>query len=326
MIVRDEEKNLPRALGSVQGLVDEMVIVDTGSTDRTMDVARSWGARVDRIEWTDDFAAARNHSLSLAKGDWILVLDADDEFERDDTPLAWQSIESTDAHGLTVRQSLPYPGVSGVSGVSGVVRDQLSLFRNAPEHRFVYRIHERISVNPSRVERTPIRVTHHGYTPDAMPGKLERNRRLLERMKTDPDSMARVAASYYLGSQLENQHRLEEACREYSLAAYSAIACEFRLYAVFGLARASVTRGDLGLAEKLFGTILESNPGALDAELGMADLRWRQGKWAGARDHFERATHSSLRIFPIPQEPWISFVRKRLETTLGSLTFNRFPS
>jgi glycosyltransferase involved in cell wall biosynthesis len=109
MIVRDEEANLPRVLGSVKGLVDEMVIVDTGSTDRTIDVARSWGARVDRIEWPDDFAAARNHSLSLAKGDWILVLDGDDEFEREDIPVTRGVLEKTSALGVCLEMTICVP-------------------------------------------------------------------------------------------------------------------------------------------------------------------------------------------------------------------------
>ncbi|WP_218080254.1 glycosyltransferase [Anthocerotibacter panamensis] len=78
MIVRDEEALLPRCLESVQGIVDEIIIVDTGSTDRIVEIASSYGAKVFYYEWTDDFAAARNVSLSYAISGWILVLDADE--------------------------------------------------------------------------------------------------------------------------------------------------------------------------------------------------------------------------------------------------------
>src|SRR5689334_266361 len=84
MIVRDEEANLPRCLESAFGLFDEVVIVDTGSTDRTADIARSYGASVSAFRWVDDFAAARNAALGLATGDYIFWMDADETLDRPD--------------------------------------------------------------------------------------------------------------------------------------------------------------------------------------------------------------------------------------------------
>ena len=81
MIVRDEQENLPRALESVRGLFDEIVIVDTGSRDRTVEIAREFGARVFHFAWVDDFAAARNAALAHATGDYAFWLDADDVVE-----------------------------------------------------------------------------------------------------------------------------------------------------------------------------------------------------------------------------------------------------
>lgn len=78
MIVKNEEEHLAKCLASVEPLVDEMIVVDTGSTDKTVDIARVFGAQVHDFEWTSNFAEARNFSLSKAAGDWILVLDADE--------------------------------------------------------------------------------------------------------------------------------------------------------------------------------------------------------------------------------------------------------
>jgi tetratricopeptide (TPR) repeat protein len=83
MIVRNEEPRLGRCLESVRGLVDEIVVVDTGSTDGTVEVARRHGASVHHFEWCEDFAAARNESIRHATGDWIMWLDADDIFPRE---------------------------------------------------------------------------------------------------------------------------------------------------------------------------------------------------------------------------------------------------
>lgn len=81
MIVKNEEENLGRCLDSVKDIVDEIIIVDTGSKDNTVKVAKQFGANVLFYQWNDDFAAARNFSISMAKHDWIFILDADEELE-----------------------------------------------------------------------------------------------------------------------------------------------------------------------------------------------------------------------------------------------------
>ena len=90
MIVKNEEKLLPQCLESVKDVVDEMVIVDTGSTDDTVAIAENYGARVYFHEWNNSFSEARNHAFEHARGlnpDWFLIMDADEELERKDIPL-----------------------------------------------------------------------------------------------------------------------------------------------------------------------------------------------------------------------------------------------
>ena len=85
MIVKNEEANIERALSWGKGFVWEQIVVDTGSTDQTVDIAKSMGACVYDLEWADDFAAARNFAMSLAKGDWIALLDAENTGNSFDT-------------------------------------------------------------------------------------------------------------------------------------------------------------------------------------------------------------------------------------------------
>ena len=78
MIVKNEATRLPQCLRSVQAVVDEMIVLDTGSTDETPAIARQFGAKVFESTWQQDFAAARNEALAQVTGDWVLVLDADE--------------------------------------------------------------------------------------------------------------------------------------------------------------------------------------------------------------------------------------------------------
>ncbi|MDW8115091.1 MAG: glycosyltransferase family 2 protein [Geminocystis sp.] len=86
VIVKNEEENLP-CLESVSSLVTEMVVVDTGSHDKTKDIARKWGAKVYDYQWQDDFSKARNFALQFVTGDWVLVLDGDEKLNEKVIPL-----------------------------------------------------------------------------------------------------------------------------------------------------------------------------------------------------------------------------------------------
>ena len=140
MIVKDEA-NLADCLKSVADLVDEMVVVDTGSTDRTRDIATSLGAGFD-FPWCDNFAAARNEAIQHASGDWIFWLDADDRIDEANQSKLKDLIASLgdDNRVYLMRCAcLPDP----VSGSAAVLR-HARLFRDRPDVRWQYRVHERI--------------------------------------------------------------------------------------------------------------------------------------------------------------------------------------
>ena len=84
MIVKNEEANIERALTWGKGIVSERIVVDTGSTDRTMEIARKMGAAVYEFPWVNDFSAAKNYALSKARCEWIVFLDADEYFSPED--------------------------------------------------------------------------------------------------------------------------------------------------------------------------------------------------------------------------------------------------
>ncbi len=125
MIVRNESAHLADCLGSVADLVDEIVVVDTGSTDGTRDLAARFGARVYEFTWVDSFAAARNESLRHATGDWIFWLDGDeflDEENRLKVKALFDGLKDENA-AYVMKQRSP-----SLCGALVVEADQLRLF------------------------------------------------------------------------------------------------------------------------------------------------------------------------------------------------------
>lgn len=184
LIARDEAEMLGRCLNSVRGLADQVVVVDTGSRDQTAAIATELGAEVYPFTWCDDFSAARNASLEPARGDWVLVLDADEELPIESRALLRQAMETSSV----IAWRLPLVEVGREEeGCHYVPR----LFRNAPGLCFVGRVHEQVfgSLEPLRREwglenrLGCATLLHYGYTRERVRdrGKVQRNLRLLER-------------------------------------------------------------------------------------------------------------------------------------------------
>jgi glycosyltransferase involved in cell wall biosynthesis len=189
MIVKDEEEMLPRTLEAIAPAVDEIIVVDTGSTDRTVEIAESFGAKVLHHEWTGDFAAARNVSVDAATGDWIVWLDADEVLVPEDAP------KLRALTGQTWREAfyLVEKNFTGdVEDGTAVTHNALRVFRNRPEYRFEGRLHEQFAHNlpgylGERVAHTQVRVEHYGYLGVVRDkkDKARRNLELLERQSAE---------------------------------------------------------------------------------------------------------------------------------------------
>jgi glycosyltransferase involved in cell wall biosynthesis len=160
MIVKNEERNLPRCLDSIQGLTSDLIIVDTGSTDATRDIAASYGADVIPFDFTTvDFAAARNHAISRARGQWILVLDADEALAPESAPKIGKLIALGENAGYFLERH-NHSSDSDNPVTDYVVR----LFPNRPNYRYRGRVHEIIDRSilsgGGRLHQTDIRIDH----------------------------------------------------------------------------------------------------------------------------------------------------------------------
>ncbi len=161
MIVKNEERNLPRCLDSVRDLAGELIVVDTGSADQTRRIATSYGAQVIPFDFTAvDFAAARNRAIARASGRWILVLDADETLDRASVPI----VESLVALGENAGYFLERHNHSSDSS-SPTTDYVVRLFPNRPNYRYRGRVHETIDAailsGGGRLRKTEIRIDHN---------------------------------------------------------------------------------------------------------------------------------------------------------------------
>ncbi len=216
MIVRDEEAVLARALASAAPWVDEIVVVDTGSDDATVEVAEAHGARVGHFAWCDSFAAARNAALGLVTADWILVLDADEEVDPATAPALREIVRAGSADpgatcfALPVRNLLSDPDAPGDASTT---HRGARVFRRAPGVAWTGDVHETV-VAPDGTDMRYVDVdaptiTHHGYAVgrDVIARKSARNLALLER------AHARDVAGGYYAFKLA-QHAISEGRRD----------------------------------------------------------------------------------------------------------------
>ncbi|MBI3258868.1 MAG: glycosyltransferase [Ignavibacteriae bacterium] len=224
MIVKNEEKNLAGCLESVKNIVDEIIILDTGSTDSTMDIARSFGASVYEKEWTGDFAEARNESLKYCTGKWILYLDADERLHSAARTHLHQMLEALPEEIGAVVCSIISPHRQ-ISGESEVHRGSYPrIFKNYgyPNMYFQGRVHEQITPSilmlGGQLIMSEVEILHLGYDQnrEVMEQKVKRNYELLiEHVKEEPENSY---AWFQLGQTLGRMNLVEQSEQALKLA------------------------------------------------------------------------------------------------------------
>ena len=198
MIVKDEEEVIGRCLESVSGLVDEIIIVDTGSSDRTKEIVKNYTDRVVDFQWIDDFAAARNFSFQQATQDYILWLDADDIFTLEDQEklaLLKQSLpSSTDAVSMNYHLGFDEEG-----NVTALLR-RYRLVKRENNFRWIGAVHEFLSVSGNLVDGD-VAVTHSPLSHDR-----ERNLRIYRRLIESGETLSPRDMFYYANELMDHGH------------------------------------------------------------------------------------------------------------------------
>ncbi len=219
MIVKNEEKNIRQALSWGKGIVSEQIVVDTGSTDQTVEIARQMGAKVFSFSWTDDFAAAKNYAIRLAECEWIAFLDADESFSSEDASKLLSYVKNAgEDYDSIVTRWIHLNNEGQVLAADSQIR----LFRNLESLKYQRRIHEYLTKTDGSQNRAldataDLSILHTGYGEQENQQKKgsQRNLRLIQKELSDhPDDWEMYG---YLGNEydlMEEYALAEEAYRK----------------------------------------------------------------------------------------------------------------
>ena len=205
VITKNEEKNIGRWLACVKEIADEIVVVDTGSTDKTIELAEKGGARIEHFAWCDDFAAAKNYAISQCHGEWIIFLDADEYFSPNTVGKVRKVIERYQRNlkvvGIVCRLvNIDLDNNGRFINAAGQVR----IFRHLPSIVYKGKVHEELFNTSGRGRRFEVNdeleIFHTGYSGSIVKKKLERNMKLLQESGADKKKENYFyLADYYYG-------------------------------------------------------------------------------------------------------------------------------
>lgn len=287
LIVRNEERFLEACLASLKDHVDEIVLVDTGSIDRSKEIARSFGVHLLEIKWADDFAAARNTGLASARSDWILYIDADERLSLPDGRRLTEQLGGNKVFAARVRF---------IASLNTTPYREYRLFRNDPRLRFHGAMHETIlpdlekllRANEAIVAESPATITHYGYEGD-LTHKFRRNVPWL-RASVDREPK-RLYYSYDLARCLSGLGEREEAMQLAHNVLAQATSSSAPLDHTVGSAAADILASLLKLEGKESMPVIEAGlalkPGQPRLSYLKAELLAERGELEAAREVLE---------------------------------------
>jgi len=325
MIVKNEEQNIATALKSVEDIAFERIVVDTGSTDKTVEIAERMGAKVHHFEWINDFAAAKNASIEHATGDWILSLDADEYLLPEDAQRLMHILEETGPEPERFKDCLAISFM--LVNIDDFGRQMtkssiLRVFRNSPTIRFTGRIHEQLTVEKKNIIHTnDVTLIHTGYseTIRKKTGKAQRNIEMLKKeLKDNPKNLslkAYLANTLSMSTGEEEQKEAETLFEEILNSGKSAqinSTLIIKLY-IFVINKYLREPGKLTESEEMCKKALTAFPHSIDFEYLLAVILYKKEENEKAWQHLKNCEENLINnntpddAIMIPADPTILF-------------------
>ncbi len=283
LIVKNEEKYLDNCLASVKKIADELIIVDTGSTDRTMEIARKYTDKIYLHPWKDSFSEARNHYLHYAKGEWIFQIDADEELVQKDIPVIRNAIQEPDLDGVMVQI------VSKLrKGRSEAIHSVERIFRNNGVIHYEGRVHNRV-VGMKNAKVYPIRLIHYGYDLKQYQSKQKFERTVsllkmdLEDDPNNPITLHYLSCSYF--SQGMFREALETSLKAIKLSEDKKDSNMIYLWSRYNAAMSYYHLGDLKNAEEVALSSIKRFSRHIDAHYILTAVYYDLKQWSRTCDH-----------------------------------------
>lgn len=276
MIMKNEEHNLERALGSIRPYVDEIIVVDTGSTDNSVEIAKKYTDKVYFHEWRDDFSEARNYSLQFPTCEWVLIYDADEEVKEDFGKIR-EFLASLPKDVNTVY--LPTISYLDWDLKRTEVASTARIFRNGTV-RYENIVHNQ-PIYKGKVVEAPFIIYHYGYiwTRKLKQKKYERTRNLLVKLLNEKKDMSNIERIYYLCQLYKTESMYESRYNKYPIVEeiFSLVEKEQRInsigFEVFFLHGLDLmSKGLYDLAERMFKLVLSLNSNNPDPYYGLLGI------------------------------------------------------
>ncbi|MBF2045856.1 MAG: tetratricopeptide repeat protein [Leptolyngbya sp. IPPAS B-1204] len=329
MIVKNEAENLARCLTSVQPIADELIVLDTGSTDDTVAIAESLGASVHHFTWANDFSAARNYALQFVSGDWVLVLDADEVLVPAAIPVLRQAMQQENALVINLIRQEVGATQSPYSLVSRLFRRHSQVYFSRPYHAMVddsVAALRQTEPDWQVVNCAQIAILHYGYEPGAIASrnKIEKARSTMEGFladhPNDPYVCSKLGAlyvqmgdwqqgmvllqrglsqptdapicyelHYHLGIAYSQLKNYQQAELHYRSAIAQPILDSLKLGAYNNLGNLLQARGDFIHAEQLYRTCLTIDPNFAIGHYNLGMILKAMGQMEAAVAHYQTA-------------------------------------
>ncbi len=331
MITKNEERFLEQAINSVKEIVDEIIVVDTGSIDRTREIAIRLGARIFYQDWNNDFSEARNFSLEKATKDWILVLDADEAISKNDLQKLKKMTTNKDAYAYSFVQRnysndmndarfVPVEKIPESKAYKGYLKAVVTrLFRSDEKIRFSGKVHE--SVNES-IAKLGVKIVesdipiHHYFEEKGKENIRQRQLMYLdiskEKLKQNPND-PKTNCDIGIMSWEFNKDR-ETAIQHFEKAIQLAKDYE---NAYIGLGAVYAEKGELKKAADVYKRLIDVKPTSYNAYYNLAEIFSVMGLLKDAVREYKRCLKLSLK-----DERNIKAKIKALENQMGGVSYD----